>query len=43
MSVVDSSETEKLLSQAFEIMFNEFELFVEISKEFKTANVDALY
>lgn len=34
MSVVDSSDTERLLSQAFEIIFTEFELFNEMMKEF---------
>ena len=36
MSVVDSSDTERLLSQAFEIIFTEFELFNEIMKEFSS-------
>jgi hypothetical protein len=32
--VVDTSECQILLAQAFEIVFREFELFLDISKEF---------
>jgi hypothetical protein len=36
ISVVDSSDAEKLMSQVFEIIFAEFDLFNELTKEFSS-------